>query len=217
VDPGGERHQRAPAEHLPGSPGEGWAVGGIEHLRIARAVHGLQGRPTRPVAAGRDGPTCVILHYHNGRWSPVSCPFDHPLQAVSVLPDGEAWAVGAGVIPHEAGGVWRREATPRVQLHAVAMLSADDGWAAGLTGGDPPLPPGDVDAAAERHRRGGDGHLDAVRDGRLDGRGATAAALGRRGLAPALDRSAADTLLDVAAGPGDGDGWIVGAGSGSRR
>ena len=113
------------------SPDEGWAVGGSERITVAQATVG--GSVNLAAAVSLPG-TCAILHYSGGRWSRVSCPFDHHLSAVTALPDGEAWAVGNGAVLHETGGVWSRVAAPAAGLAAIAMVSPDTGWASGSRG-----------------------------------------------------------------------------------
>jgi photosystem II stability/assembly factor-like uncharacterized protein len=87
-----------------------------------------------------------ILEYENGLWLAVTPATDNRLNAVSVVSDGNAWAVGAadslgGTIIHWDGKHWQRWyqrdlPIPAVDLYAIDMVSATDGWAAG----DPPAP-----------------------------------------------------------------------------
>ena len=55
------------------------------------------------------------------------------LRGLSVLPDGEAWAVGSGgLILHEQDNVWTQQKSPTSnELSNVAMLSPAEGWAVG--------------------------------------------------------------------------------------
>lgn len=111
------------------SPDEGWAVGGHETIRLAASITRDDVPPAQP-----GGGTCVILHYLDGRWSPVACPVQHPLGRVTVLPDGEAWAIGNRILLHETDGRWTQAPAPAGGLGSLAMTSPDDGWAAGDAG-----------------------------------------------------------------------------------
>ncbi|HEV2661299.1 MAG TPA: hypothetical protein VGU68_11900, partial [Ktedonobacteraceae bacterium] len=55
------------------------------------------------------------------------------LRSLSMLPNGDAWAVGdAGVILHEHAGNWTPFASfPSSDLVSVVMVSPDEGWAVG--------------------------------------------------------------------------------------
>lgn len=102
--------------------GHGWAVGGHQ-------AKGIGGQ---------------ILEYDNGLWLAVTPPTDNQLNAISVISDNDAWAVGAadssgGTIIHWDGRHWQRWfqlglPIPSVDLYAIKMNSPSDGWAAG----DPP-------------------------------------------------------------------------------
>lgn len=111
------------------TPTEGWAVGGHETIRLAAAIQRDGVAPEQP-----DEGTCVILHYLQGRWSPVACPVAHHLQRVAVLPNGEAWAIGDRILLHEANGRWAQVPAPAGRLSCLAMTSPEDGWAAGFQG-----------------------------------------------------------------------------------
>ena len=96
------------------SANEGWAVGGF------LANGGIRG---------------VIWHYHDGQWTPMLSPAKSGLTGVSVLPDGDAWAVGYdGTLLREHGGIWTQEASGTTDdLSGIAMISPNEGWAVGGT------------------------------------------------------------------------------------
>lgn len=97
------------------SADEGWSVGGF-----LVSVGGIRG---------------VILHYHDGQWTPMLSPAKSGLTGVSALPDGDAWAVGFdGTILHEHSGTWTQEASGTTDdLSGIAMISPNEGWAVGGT------------------------------------------------------------------------------------
>lgn len=82
-----------------------------------------------------------ILEYVDNAWQAVTPPTDNKLNAVSVVNDDEAWAVGdadaqGGTIIHWDGKHWQRWYQPElpipaVDLYAVDMTSIANGWAAG--------------------------------------------------------------------------------------
>ena len=90
-----------------------------------------------------------ILEYTEDLWLSVTPPTDNRLNDVSIVSDTEAWAVGTaddagGTIIHWDGKHWQRWyqnglPIPSVDLYAVKMVSATDGWAAGdpQISGDP--------------------------------------------------------------------------------
>lgn len=97
-----------------------------------------------------------------GAWTEIPVPMDPSwsradLEDVSVLPSGEAWAVGYARVPVPGGsedvtlamryrdGAWTHTPTPYVApypggandtLHAVAAIASDDVWAAGMRYGN---------------------------------------------------------------------------------
>jgi photosystem II stability/assembly factor-like uncharacterized protein len=121
------------------SPTEGWAVGGTILTASAnnRFVAGIPALAVHsrlsPALASqpRDFSPCRILHYTDGRWSPVSCPGQSPLRSVAVLSDGEAWAVGLGGILHERQDVWEEISSTDEALSSIALVSGTEGWAVG--------------------------------------------------------------------------------------
>lgn len=127
------------------SPREGWAVGGFFPVASSPAPNtsanvllALQEAPLHPLASARTYDFCDILHYTAGNWQPVTCPRTPTgaagvLEGLSVLPDGEAWAVGAGgLILHEQGNVWEQQQSPTGnRLTGIAMVSPTEGWAVG--------------------------------------------------------------------------------------
>jgi photosystem II stability/assembly factor-like uncharacterized protein len=98
------------------SANEGWAVGDFYQLSIGNARG-------------------VIWHYHNAQWMPMLSPTKYSLTGVSVLPDGDAWAVGYdGTLLHEHGGIWTQEASGTTDdLSGIAMISPTEGWVVGGT------------------------------------------------------------------------------------
>jgi photosystem II stability/assembly factor-like uncharacterized protein len=129
------------------SPTEGWAVGGDQLVAIAPASNGavsseaahalFSSQNLVPNLAARPGDdiTCIILHYINGQWRPVSCPTSTPLRSVFALPDGEAWVVGGGTILHEQDGTWTgMHGLNSGLLQSIAMASPTEGWAVGYEG-----------------------------------------------------------------------------------
>lgn len=75
----------------------------------------------------------ATYHWDGNTWAEVSVPGElNELYDVAVLPNGEAWAVGANLILHWDGSLWSSVAyTPTVILLALAMVSPTDGWAVG--------------------------------------------------------------------------------------
>ena len=87
------------------------------------------------------GSAGTILHESGGVWSAVPSPTRETLNAVSVTPSGDAWAVGGfdqsdqGVILHERGGKWTVVTSPTSKrLYGVVALSDTEAWAVGLDG-----------------------------------------------------------------------------------
>ncbi len=84
----------------------------------------------------------LLLHYDGSSWRRVRNPVPEPLSGLSVLPSGEAWAVGMRNVLHESGGVWTEQYQyqPPVGLQAylarISMVSSREGWAAGVEYGD---------------------------------------------------------------------------------
>lgn len=106
------------------SADEGWAVGGV------------------------NGTSGLILHYQHGAWSEESYHPRGELNAIAMVSPTEGWAVGGmpGEDPqtglsnvktllHYQHGVWTTipSATSGI-LQTLAMSSASEGWAAGVTG-----------------------------------------------------------------------------------
>jgi hypothetical protein len=59
------------------------------------------------------------------------------LNAVDILPDGEAWSVGnGGMILHSVDRVWNQAVAPYLYgdwtLYDIDMVSATEGWAVGI-------------------------------------------------------------------------------------
>lgn len=102
----------------------------------------------------------TLWHYHNGTWSqviaptiPGTTPDAVQLESISMIAANVGWAAGqvipqnattngdgtttnpgqpTGVILHYSGGRWSVQgAWPNAIIHAVAMTSADAGWAGG--------------------------------------------------------------------------------------
>jgi photosystem II stability/assembly factor-like uncharacterized protein len=90
-----------------------------------------------------------IAEFEDGLWLPVTMPTDNRLNDVAITSINDAWAVGnydelGGTIVHWDGAHWQRWfqhdlPLPSVDLFAIDMASADDGWAAGkpLVDGEP--------------------------------------------------------------------------------
>lgn len=82
-----------------------------------------------------------ILEYEDGVWVAATVATDNRLNSVSNVSENEAWAVGfhddyGGTIIHWDGRHWQRwyqedVPIPSVDLYAVKMVSATEGWAAG--------------------------------------------------------------------------------------
>ncbi|HEX8035595.1 MAG TPA: hypothetical protein VF510_17185 [Ktedonobacterales bacterium] len=100
------------------SPDEGWAVG-------ARQAEGL--------------------HYHDGRWTRVSIPVptgnytDTQYTGIAALAPNDVWAVSynGGFFAHYDGTTWSVVSTNLpgdLALQGIAMVSATEGWAVGLSG-----------------------------------------------------------------------------------
>jgi hypothetical protein len=158
--------------------------------------------------------TCAIEHHSRGRWAPVQCPIGLPLVAVSALPDGEAWAVGSGFALHEAGGVCRVATAPAANLATIAMLSPDDGWAAGIAGTIAHWHEGTWTVVPSGTREDLTGiAMGSADDGWLVG-GSVALHWDGAAWSPAATPPN-DCMAAVAAGPGAGEWWIVGAGQAS--
>lgn len=94
---------------------EGWAVGG-----------------------GPGG--ALVLHLQGQTWSvdPLggAAPASANLEAAAVSPDGTVWVVGDGglILRRDVAGHWTQMPSPAtLDLHAVSMVSADEGWAVGGT------------------------------------------------------------------------------------
>ncbi|HEY7355111.1 MAG TPA: hypothetical protein VH590_01560, partial [Ktedonobacterales bacterium] len=113
------------------SADEGWAVGGM----YSGLLIGANG-----IAPARQG---FILHYSGGKWTPVSSPTSHALEAIQMISPDEGWAVGDNVtILHYAQGHWSL-VQPRLtnpansrndRLMSLSMASAKEGWAVGDLG-----------------------------------------------------------------------------------
>ncbi len=108
-----------------------------ELLEGGQDLHGVSASERLVLAAGDGG---VIYRSADAglTWKNVNTPTGSNLEAVSLLADGNAWAVGAGgVILHSADGgqTWRAQTsnTPN-PLHAVQFLNASTGYAAGEKG-----------------------------------------------------------------------------------
>lgn len=143
------------------SPTEGWAVGGPSSSednfllssggnsgsgggRLSNAAYPLtkSGYSAPPVEQGanpRDSGWygCLILHYTGGQWSRVDCPGSgdfSALESISVLPNGDAWAVGKeGLMMHEHNGAWTSiDLSPKDDFSFTAsqivMTSPTEGW-----------------------------------------------------------------------------------------
>jgi hypothetical protein len=103
------------------SSGHGWLVG----THYAKGIGGQ------------------ILEYDDSLWLAVTPPTDNKLNHVSTVNDNDAWAVGdadsaGGTIIHWDGKHWVRWyqydlPIPAVNLNAIDMVSAVNGWAAGDT------------------------------------------------------------------------------------
>lgn len=100
------------------SPDEGWAVG------------------------AREG---VGLHYHDGRWTRVTIPVptgnytDTQYTGIAALAPNDVWAVSynGGFFAHYDGTTWSVVSTNLpgdLALQGIAMVSATEGWAVGLSG-----------------------------------------------------------------------------------
>jgi len=138
--------------------GEGWAVGtkGAIVRRHEGAWASIASPTTRDlnaVAMSPDGTAWaagdnVLLRWDGASWSSWGGPAltTHDLNAVALVPAGscvsdcaDAWAVGyeGTILRHTKDsngndGLWMVAPSPtNYSLHAVTMLSADDGWAVG--------------------------------------------------------------------------------------
>lgn len=82
-----------------------------------------------------------FLRYANGKWQAVSVD-KGAVEGVDVVSDEEAWAVGwnANILHYKSGcwtqvsGGFRVPDFPQGTLHAVTMLSSQDGWIVGDQG-----------------------------------------------------------------------------------
>lgn len=100
------------------SASEGWAVGSI---------------------FGPDGENTLVLHYLNGRWTPIPWSIVGSFNSVAAFPSGDLWAVGEvnpaagpGLIVHLRNGAVVQEVRPIPGLmQDIAMVSPTDGWAVG--------------------------------------------------------------------------------------
>ena len=103
-----------------------WMVGNIPS-------HGIRGEPSFIYAEHWNGLQWSIYGLPSGRYPAIN--------GVSTSPDGEAWAVGAGLgtgttqaILHWNGSAWSQQASARQDDHdffGVAAISADDAWVVG--------------------------------------------------------------------------------------
>ncbi len=100
------------------SPDEGWAIG----VRLGEG-----------------------LHYHNGRWTRVTLPVptgnytDTQYTGIAALAPNDVWAVSynGGFFAHYDGTTWSVVSTNLpgdLALQGIAMVSATEGWAVGLSG-----------------------------------------------------------------------------------
>lgn len=83
-------------------------------------------------AAGYD----AALHYLDGKWQKVKYPGDCPLLSISMVSDDEGWAVescnySGNAILHYKDGAWSIQATARVKLWEIQMVSPTEGFAVG--------------------------------------------------------------------------------------
>lgn len=136
------------------SASEGWFVGrrAIFHLQAGKWL--TETIPVRKLndvdvdatgkgwAVAADG--SILRRNSEGTWSKLSSPTDKEITAVQMVGD-EAWAVGGwdgnnggrdGFILHYRNNQWRPfTETNTVPLNGISMVSADEGWAVGGTGG----------------------------------------------------------------------------------
>jgi photosystem II stability/assembly factor-like uncharacterized protein len=114
--------------------------------------HGVDFRSGRGWVMGHQFEKSIgghIAEYEEGLWLPVTMPTDNRINDVAINSVNDAWAVGnydklGGTILHWDGAHWQRWfqhdlPLPSVDLLAIDMTSADEGWAAGelLVAGEP--------------------------------------------------------------------------------
>ncbi len=100
--------------------------------------------PTDGWAVGYQGnaqfPTPLIYHYSNGNWQYVNPPPNLLiyLYSVSALSPSDVWMVGYGLrdfspsyILHWDGSGWTVQQSSVQDVHAIEMLSPNEGWAVG--------------------------------------------------------------------------------------
>jgi hypothetical protein len=118
-------HDTMPSAALP-------AAGSLVGLAVTAADEGWA------VGGGANG--VLVLRLQGGSWSPDPLAGDTlaqgNLEAVAALPDATAWAVGdGGLIMRRDATQWTQVTSPVTQdLHAIAMISAAEGWAVGGSG-----------------------------------------------------------------------------------